>query len=340
MANTNKNPLCINELQVHSIVKEAPNVTTINFIAQDFYPYQAGQYALVSIKNTPHITRAYSLSSTPGESRFVSITVREIEGGVGSTWLNNDVKVGDQVWFSNPMGEFSCQQVIADNYLLVGAGSGVTPIMSMARWLLANRPEVNVTVIHSVHSPEDVIFKQEWAELKAKYPKLQLVINASVNATEGFASGRISAEIIKNAVPNLANYTVMTCGPEAYMNALKEIVLSLGGTEDRFFTEAFFNTALAGEISSDKKTSLTINGISQIKAEVPVGMTLLAALEAQEQPVVSGCRTGLCGLCKTKVTGGEYEVVNTGDLTDEEIAQGYVLACSCRVKKNVSVSLS
>ncbi|MDY5107532.1 MAG: NADH oxidoreductase [Actinobacillus minor] len=340
MANTNKNPLCINELQVHSIVKEAPNVTTINFIAQDFYPYQAGQYALVSIKNTPHITRAYSLSSTPGESRFVSITVREIEGGVGSTWLNNDVKVGDQVWFSNPMGEFSCQQVIADNYLLVGAGSGVTPIMSMARWLLANRPEVNVTVIHSVHSPEDVIFKQEWAELKAKYPKLQLVINASVNATEGFASGRISAEIIKNAVPNLANYTVMTCGPEAYMNALKEIVLSLGGTEDRFFTEAFFNTALAGEISSDKKTSLTINGISQIKAEVPVGMTLLAALEAQEQPVVSGCRTGLCGLCKTKVTGGEYEVVNTGDLTDEEIAQGYVLACSCRVKENVSVSLS
>ena len=339
MANTNKNPLCINELQVHSIVKEAPNVTTINFIAQDFYPYQAGQYALVSIKNTPHITRAYSLSSTPGESRFVSITVREIEGGVGSTWLNNDVKVGDQVWFSNPMGEFSCQQVIADNYLLVGAGSGVTPIMSMARWLLANRPEVNVTVIHSVHSPEDVIFKQEWAELKAKYPKLQLVINASVNATEGFASGRISAEIIKNAVPNLANYTVMTCGPEAYMNALKEIVLSLGGAEDRFFTEAFFNTALAGKISSDKKTSLTINGISQIKAEVPVGMTLLAALEAQEQPVVSGCRTGLCGLCKTKVTGGEYEVVNTGDLTDEEIAQGYVLACSCRVKENVSVTL-
>ncbi|SUT94855.1 NADH oxidoreductase [Actinobacillus lignieresii] len=339
MANTNKNPLCINELQVYSIVQEAPNVKTINFIAQDFYPYQAGQYALVSVKNTPHITRAYSLSSTPGESCFVSITVREIEGGVGSTWLNNDVKVGDQVWFSNPMGEFSCQQVLADNYLLVGAGSGVTPIMSMARWLLANRPEVNLTVIHSVHSPEDVIFKSEWQELKAKYPKLNLVINTSVGATEGFASGRISAEIIKNAVPNVSDYTVMTCGPEAYMAALKNIVLELGVSEDRFFTEAFFNTALAGEISSDKKTTLTINAAKQIKAEVPVGMTLLAALEAQEQPVVSGCRTGLCGLCKTKVTGGTYEVVGTGDLTEEEIAQGYVLACSCRVKENVSVSL-
>ena len=64
MANTNKNPLCINELQVHSIIKEAPNVTTLNFIAQDFYQYKAGQYAMVSIRNTPHIARAYSLSST------------------------------------------------------------------------------------------------------------------------------------------------------------------------------------------------------------------------------------------------------------------------------------
>lgn len=339
MANTNKNPLCINELQVHSIEKEAPGVTTLHFIPQDFYPYQAGQYALVSIKNTPHITRAYSLSSTPGESRFVSITVREIEGGVGSTWLNNQVKVGDQVWFSNPMGEFSCQQVIANNYLLVGAGSGITPIMSMTRWLLKNRPETQVTVIHSVHSPEDIIFKQEWTTLQKTYPHLHLIINVSIGATKDFEHGRISKEIVAKAVPNLSDYTVMTCGPETYMNALKEIILALGGSEERFFTEAFFNTALAGEISSDKKTTLTINGISQIKAEVPVGMTLLAALEAQKQAVVSGCRTGLCGLCKTKVTSGKYELVNAGDLSEKEIAQGYVLACSCRVKENVCVTL-
>ena len=339
MANTNKNPLCINELQVHSIVKEAPGVTTLNFIAQDFYPYQAGQYALVSIQNTPHITRAYSLSSTPGESRFVSITVREIDGGVGSSWLNNKVSVGDQVWFSNPMGEFSCQQVVADNYLLVGAGSGVTPIMSMARWLLKNRPEAKVNVIHSVHAPEDVIFKQEWTTLKTQFPRLNLLMNASVNAIEGFESGRINQEMLKKAVPDIADCTVMTCGPQAYMDVLKDIVISLGVPESRFFTEAFFDTALAGEISADEKTTLTINGISKITAEVPVGMTLLAALEAQEQPVVSGCRTGLCGLCKTKVTGGEYEVVKTGDLTEQEIAQGYVLACSCRVKSDVAVNL-
>ena len=338
MANTNKNPLCINELQVHSIIKEAPNVTTLNFIAQDFYQYKAGQYAMVSIRNTPHIARAYSLSSTPGESRFVSITVREIENGKGSTWLNNEVKVGDQVWFSDPMGDFSCEKVIAENYLLAGAGSGVTPVISMARWLLVNRPEVNVTVIHSVHSPEDVIFKSEWAELVAKYPKLNLVINASVNATNEMKAGRINKEMVVAAVPNIQDYTVMTCGPESYMNALKTIVLELGVPEERFFTEAFFDSATQGGVDYDKQTTLTINGATKQTFNVPVGMTLLAALEENQQPVTSGCRTGLCGLCKTQVTSGDVEVVRTGDLTETEIAQGYVLACSCRVKKDVNIT--
>ncbi|SNV69725.1 NADH oxidoreductase [Haemophilus pittmaniae] len=339
MANTNKNPLCINELQVYSIVKETADITTINLIAQDFYPYQPGQYAMVSIRNTPHIARAYSLSSTPGESRFVSITVREIEGGKGSPWLSHEVKVGDQVWFSDPMGDFSCEKVVADNYLLAGAGSGITPVMSMARWLLKNRPEVNLTVLHSVHSPEDVIFKQEWAELQAKYPKFNFVINATENAVAPMKSGRITQQMIAEIVPNIQDYTVMTCGPQSYMDHLREIVLALGGSEQRFFTEAFFDNNIQSGIDYDKQTTLTIKGMSNQQFNVPVGMTLLAALEEHEQPVVSGCRTGLCGLCKTKVLGGEVETVRTGDLTAEEIAEGYVLACSCRLKSDVSVAL-
>ena len=339
MANTNKNPLCINELQVHSIVKETADITTLNFIAQDFYPYLAGQYAMVSIRNTPHIARAYSLSSTPGESRFVSITVREIEGGKGSPWLNHDVKVGDQVWFSDPMGDFSCEKVVADNYFLVGAGSGITPIMSMTRWLLKNRPEVKLTVLHSVHSPEDVVFKEEWAELQQRYPQFNFVVNASVDAVAPMKSGRINQEMIASIVPNIADYTVMTCGPQSYMDALEEMVVNLGGSRERFFKEAFFDTATQGGVDYDKQTTLSIKGISNHKFEVPVGMTLLAALEEHQMPVVSGCRTGLCGLCKTQVLGGEVETVRTGELTPEEIAQGYVLACSCRVKADVSVAL-
>lgn len=80
----NQNPLCYNEMQVHSIHQETDDVYTIELIAQDFYPYEPGQYALVSIRNTPNIVRAYTLSSTPGMSRFVTLTVRRIKNGVGS----------------------------------------------------------------------------------------------------------------------------------------------------------------------------------------------------------------------------------------------------------------
>ena len=178
----NQNPLCYNEMQVHSIHQETDDVYTIELIAQDFYPYEPGQYALVSIRNTPNIVRAYTLSSTPGMSRFVTLTVRRIKNGVGSNWITSEIKEGDQIWLSDPMGKFTCTRIVSDRYLLVAGGCGVTPIMSMTRWLLKNKPGVDVVVFYSVHSPKDVIFKREWALLKEQFPQLKLFINASVDA--------------------------------------------------------------------------------------------------------------------------------------------------------------
>ena len=124
----NQNPLCYNEMQVHSIHQETDDVYTIELIAQDFYPYEPGQYALVSIRNTPNIVRAYTLSSTPGMSRFVTLTVRRIKNGVGSNWITSEIKEGDQIWLSDPMGKFTCTRIVSDRYLLVAGGCGVTPI--------------------------------------------------------------------------------------------------------------------------------------------------------------------------------------------------------------------
>ena len=110
----NQNPLCYNEMQVHSIHQETDDVYTIELIAQDFYPYEPGQYALVSIRNTPNIVRAYTLSSTPGMSRFVTLTVRRIKNGVGSNWITSEIKEGDQIWLSDPMGKFTCTRIVSE----------------------------------------------------------------------------------------------------------------------------------------------------------------------------------------------------------------------------------
>lgn len=124
---SNPNSFCQNEMVVNNIIQETDDVYTLELIAQDFYPYEPGQYALVSIRNSANVMRAYTLSSTPGLSRYITLTVRRIDNGVGSQWLTKEVKPGDQLWLSDPKGEFTCSQIVSDNYLLVAGGCGVTP---------------------------------------------------------------------------------------------------------------------------------------------------------------------------------------------------------------------
>lgn len=134
-------------MQVHSIIQETPDVWTIALINHDFYPYQPGQYALVSIADSPETLRAYTLSSSPGLSCFITLTVRRLDKGLGSRWLTQKLKPGDYLWLSDAQGEFTCARAAGERYLMMAAGCGVTPIMSMCRWLLANRPHSDLRVI-------------------------------------------------------------------------------------------------------------------------------------------------------------------------------------------------
>ncbi len=99
---------CPWRMQVHHITQETPDVWTISLICHDYYPYRAGQYALVSVRNSAETLRAYTISSTPGVSEYITLTVRRIDDGVGSQWLTRDVKRGDYLWLSDAMGESTC----------------------------------------------------------------------------------------------------------------------------------------------------------------------------------------------------------------------------------------
>lgn len=309
-------PLCPYRMQVHHIHQETPDVWTLSLINHDFYPYKAGQYALVSVRNGSETLRAYTLSSTPGLSEFITLTVRRIDGGAGSQWLTGEVKAGDYLWLSEAQGEFSCENIVADSYLLMAAGCGVTPIMAMRRWLAKHRPQADVQVIYNVRSPQDVIFAEEWRN----YP---VTLVAETNAAHGFIPGRLSRELLA-AVPDIASRTVMTCGPAPYMELVEREVKQLGVTA--FYQEKFFTPASAPAQSGLKFT--TLQPMREFYA--PVGSTLLTALESNSVPVNAACRAGVCGCCKTKVISGDYSVTSTMTLTEEEIADGYVLACSCQ----------
>ncbi|STK74685.1 HCP oxidoreductase, NADH-dependent [Escherichia coli] len=220
-------------------------------------------------------------------SEYITLTVRRIDDGVGSQWLTRDVKRGDYLWLSDAMGEFTCDDKAEDKFLLLAAGCGVTPIMSMRRWLAKNRPQADVRVIYNVRTPQDVIFADEWRN----YP---VTLVAENNVTEGFIAGRLTRELLAG-VPDLASRTVMTCGPAPYMDWVEQEVKALGVT--RFFKEKFFTPVAEAATSGLKFTKLQ----PAREFYAPVGTTLLEALESNNVPVVAACRAGVCGCCKTKV---------------------------------------
>lgn len=314
-------PQCPWRMQVHHIQQETPDVWTLSLLCHDYYPYRAGQYALVSIRNSAEQMRAYTISSTPGVSEYITLTIRRLDGGLGSEWLTRDVKRGDYLWLSDAQGEFTCDNQANDKLLLLAAGCGVTPVMSMRRWLAKYRPQADVQVIFSVRSPQDVIFADEWKN----YP---VTLVAENNATAGFLAGRLTQAILRG-VPDLAARTVMTCGPAPYMDQVEKDVKALGVTQ--FFNEKFFTPVAEAATSGLKFTKL------QPAKEFygPVGTTLLEAFESNKVPVNAACRAGVCGSCKTKVMSGKYSVTSTMTLTPQEIAEGYVLACSCHPESDL-----
>ena len=313
---------CPWRMQVHHIHQETPDVWTLSLLCHDAYPYQAGQYALVSIRNSAKTLRAYTLSSTPGVSPFITLTVRRINEGAGSNWLTREVKRGDYLWLSDAQGDFTCADKAQEKFLLLAGGCGVTPIMSMRRWLAKYNPDADVQVIYNVRTPQDVIFASEWRDYA-----VTLVAEESAGAP-GFIEGRLTRDLLAQ-VPDIASRTVMTCGPAPYMDFVEQEVKTLGVT--RFFKEKFFTPVAEAAVSG-----LKFNTLSPAREFFGrVGTTLMEALESNRVPVNAVCRAGVCGCCKTRVLAGDYSVTSTMTLTDTEIAEGYVLACSCHPQSDL-----
>lgn len=325
--------LCQNRMQVYSVTQEIPDVWTISLINHDVYDYRPGQFALVNIGPRGDVQRAYTLSSTPGISRFIQLTVRHITGGSGSGWLTQQVKAGDYLWLSDAQGEFTCEA--QEPLLLLAAGCGVTPVMSIARDVLTHNQAQSVQVFYSVRSPQDVIFTAEWQRLTAQFPQLRLTILAENHALPGQIAGRLSQDLLQSQVPDIAARRVMICGPAPYMTLAGGWASALGVPASKIVKEQF--QAAETVVSADQQLTLTrLTPLANYR--VPVGSTLLAAMEQHQLPVTAACRAGVCGSCKTRVISGDYLTTSRMTLTDEEVAQGYVLACSCELRGDVTLA--
>jgi ring-1,2-phenylacetyl-CoA epoxidase subunit PaaE len=327
-------------LKIQSIVRQTEKAVSITFdvptnLSAEFN-FKAGQYiTLKAVINETEIRRDYSLSSSP-KSGDLTVTIKEIEGGVFSTYANKSLNIGDSLEVGMPNGRFIYESQSEDIKSIVAfaAGSGITPIMSIARTVLETGND-NVVLIYGNKSPEKTIFYKEILELQSAYLnrfKVQFVYSESNN--DGALFGRIDVSninyVIKNTVQLEPSQLFYLCGPEEMIKTTTAILSEKGIREERILFELFTASNVVPENKSINKGESEITMLvddEETTLMMPQNQTILEAALANDIDAPYSCQGGVCSSCICRVTEGSAKMRQNNILTDNEVAEGLVLSC-------------
>ena len=256
--------------------------------------------------------------------------------GQVSNWLHDNLQIGDKVQAIAPLGEFNQTNGADKPVLLLSAGSGITPMLSIARELTDTHSERDIIFYHQARKEADLICEDELLWLARQNSKLHLLFSLSQpeDEWEGI-KGRINEVQLAQLIPDLAQRAVLCCGPEGFMQHAKEFCLELGLPEDNWFEESFGQPPgieLQTEVNTIK---LTVNG-SSFQGENQ--STLLEQAEDSGISIPAGCRSGVCGACKVTLESGEMHRSSEIPLSEAEKEAGIILACSCVPETDCEIS--
>ncbi|MFT6924563.1 MAG: NADH oxidoreductase Hcr [Psychromonas sp.] len=303
--------------------------------------YISGQHILLLVNiNQKIYRRAYSLSSPPSRPTTWAITVKRVQGGLISNYLVDQFLPNMLIQAISPTGQFNLSECKTDeHYLFISAGSGITPQMSMTRYLLDMSAQSNIQFIYFARTVDDLIFGKELERLAKHYENMTLSIVLSEQPSAGYRTGLLNKILFDELVPDLTKRAVFTCGPGPFMSILQECLESRDFDMNYFHKESFGQLQDCSEGS--QSTSLFTVSVPDYAQSIEVDgfMTLLDALEELNVPINQDCRSGVCGACKCKVIKGEVQGNSKNGLTEDDLSQGYVLACSTHIRSDVEVML-
>ncbi|GAP95543.1 FHA domain-containing protein [Leptolyngbya sp. NIES-2104] len=324
------------------IINETPDVKTFCFVAEPAiqFAYLPGQFVNIEVTiDNQTIIRPYSISSSPTRPYHLSITVKRVPGGLVSNWLQDHLKIGDRVkLIGGAMGRFTCVPNVPKKLLFISAGSGITPMMSMLRWLQDTLSDCDITFLHSAATPEDIIFRKELEAIADQMPNLRLAVTMTRThqAWMGLI-GRISESMLSIVVPDLLDRSVYVCGSEQFMQSIRTLLESIGFPMQNYQEESFGGQSLKPTIQverngkgSTQKNSASILHFTESDQQVLIehDTPILEIAEQAGVQIRHACRAGACGMCKVKVRKGEvrYETSPTAlSIADQEA--GYALCC-------------
>ena len=307
--------------------------------------YKAGQFIVVAVDVADEpLHRAYSLSSSPAQAEHVAITVKRVADGRVSNHLLDHLRPGHVLHTLPPAGEFNIvDRPSTRRIVLLSAGCGITPCISITRWLLDTAQDVDIDFIHSARSGTDVIMRDELDRLRAQHANFRLarVLRQTERADD--LQGPLDRALFDRLLPDLAGRTLFCCGPQGYMDAARSFAQARGFDMDYFHSENFSAAAAHGPAADDDAATGAAHALEVpdfgTRTGIAPGQTLLEALEGAGVPIVGACRSGVCGSCKCRVVAGEVDSASTATLHADEIAAGYVLACSSTARSDLTVAL-
>lgn len=355
-------------LRIKKIVKETADASTIYFDIpeqlQTAFVYIPGQYLTISaMVNGKEERRAYSFCTSPIADADPGITVKKVDDGTMSVYLNDVAKEGDVLQVMPPLGKFTAIMNAnnRNHYYLFGGGSGITPVMSILKSVLHSEPDSVITLIYANRNETSIIFRETLERLAVENPGRLVIYHSLDKAPEGWNghAGRLTEGDIGYLNSRFArsgfSAEYYICGPAGMMDTVKQSLTHLGIAKENIHTEYFTAPVSSGtepvvavaaaapapedeeEEGDEYKATIIFSG-REYEIVIGKGQTILEAAKEQDVDPPYACQMGVCTTCRAKMIKGEVTMDEREGLSDQEISEGYVLTCQAHpVNKRIKL---
>ncbi len=331
-------------LECVSVVPEMANTASFTFRAPSgsMFAYHPGQFLTLEIPAPGQpggvVHRTYTISSSPSRPRSITITAKAQPDSIGTRWMLDNLQPGMRIKTIGPAGLFSNVESTAGKYLFISAGSGITPMMSMTTCMWDEGRDLDIVFINCAKRPSEIIFRQRLEHMASRTPGLDLKFVVEepdrYRPWTGY-QGQFNQLMLGLMAPDYLEREVYCCGPEPFMQAVRDALVGLGYDMDNYHQESFGapveteadQPELDDVIPDDDSKAEIVFASSGVTAKVAETDTVLAAARSVGLNIPSGCTFGVCGTCKVRKTAGEVHMVHNGGISEDDIEAGYILAC-------------
>lgn len=332
-----------NPLKVKEIKRETPLAVSVVFDVPENlkpeYQFKAGQYVNIKAQiNGEEVRRSYSISSSP-KSNELRVVVKAVEKGVFSNYVNTQLQIGDVLEVAHPEGKFILDNPNAKIIAGIAAGSGITPIIAIAKDVLESSKDATFILVYGNKTLEDTIYYNEIEALRNNYlGRFFVHYTFTQTQPEGALFGRIERATInfvfKNKHSEKQIDTYFLCGPEDMIQKVITVLKENGASEEQINYELFTTSSTNGEIPVSGegmvKVTVMVDAV-ETTFNMPRTENILNAALKHGIDAPYSCQGGICSSCMCRKVNGTAEMKSNHILMDDEIEEGLLLACQAYV---------